>query len=81
MLVVTLSVGMLISAAYAVRTVGRLFTGPVRAEMRTVQDLRTTEMIAAGTLAAGIVLLGVFPSPALRLMAASIAHFAATFPG
>ena len=80
-LVVTLSVGMLISAAYAVRTVGRLFTGPVRVEMRTVQDLRTTEMIAAGTLAAGIVLLGVFPSPALHLMAASIAQFAATFPG
>ncbi len=38
--VVLLSLGVMISAAYAIRTVGRLFTGPVRPEMKGVRDLR-----------------------------------------
>jgi NADH-quinone oxidoreductase subunit M len=77
--VVLMSVGVLVSAAYGVRTVGRLFTGPVRAEMQTVPDLRRTELAAAGILAAGTVLLGVFPWPALELMSASVAQLSARF--
>ena len=37
-LMLLLSLGMIISAAYAIRTVGRLFTGPVRSRMARVDD-------------------------------------------
>lgn len=80
-LVVLLSLGVMISAAYAIRTVGRLFTGPLRPEMRDVQDLRPGELIAAGVLTAGTLLLGVFPAGALELMAASVARLGAVFAG
>lgn len=78
-LVVLLSLGVMISAAYAIRTVGRLFTGPVRPEMKNIQDLRPIELLAAGVLTAGILLLGVFPATTLELMAASVARFSNTF--
>jgi NADH-quinone oxidoreductase subunit M len=78
-LMLILSAGMLIGAAYAVRTVGRLFTGPVRREMRSVPDLRRSELIAAGALTAGTLLIGVFPAPVLRLSAATVAHLSAGF--
>lgn len=80
-LVVVLSLGVLISAVYAVRTVGRLFTGPVRPEMRDISDLKMNEMVAASVLVLGIVLLGVMPAPALELMAASVAHLSTLFFG
>jgi NADH-quinone oxidoreductase subunit M len=80
-LMLLVSVGMLISAAYSVRTIGRLFTGPVRPRMRDVQDLRALEMTAAGVLATGIILLGIAPRPALELMAASIRQLSANFAG
>jgi NADH-quinone oxidoreductase subunit M len=80
-LMLLVSVGMLISAAYSVRTIGRLFTGPVRPRMRDVLDLRAMEMTAAGVLAIGIVLLGVAPRPALQLMSASIKQLSANFAG
>lgn len=76
-LVVLLSLGVMISAAYAVRTVGRLFTGPVRREMREVADLRPIELVAATLLSAGIVLLGVFPAGAIDLMSASVTELSA----
>jgi NADH-quinone oxidoreductase subunit M len=80
-LVLLLSVGGLISAAYAIRTVGRLFTGPVRPRMRDVEDLRPTELVAAGVLTAGTIALGVFPQYAVQLMAASVANLSAVFGG
>lgn len=78
---VILTLGVLISAAYAIRTVGKLFTGPVRKEMRDIQDLRPSEMVAAGVLSAGILLLGIMPAPALELMSASVDLFASQFSG
>ncbi len=78
-LVLLLSLGMMISAAYAIRTVGRLFTGPVRPRMRHIPDLRGGEMLAATVLTAGIILLGIFPAPALRLVSASVSHFSSVF--
>jgi NADH-quinone oxidoreductase subunit M len=79
--VAMLSIGVLISAAYAIRTVGRLFAGPVRARMRDVPDLRPTEMLAAGVLSVGIVSLGVFPQYAVRLMTVSVENLSALFGG
>lgn len=77
--VVALSLGVLISAAYAVRTVGRLFTGPVRPGMRDIPDLSRTEFAAAAVLSAGILVLGVFPAPALGLISASVGKLARVF--
>ncbi len=73
-LMLVLSLGMLIGAGYAIRTVGRLFTGPVRPAMRLVPDLRRSELIAAAVLGSGIVLIGIFPAPVLELSAATVAH-------
>ncbi|MEJ1377057.1 MAG: NADH-quinone oxidoreductase subunit M [Candidatus Sedimenticola sp. (ex Thyasira tokunagai)] len=76
---VLLTLGVLISAAYAIRTVGKLFTGPVRSDMRHVEDLRPGEMAAAGVLSVAILLLGIVPAPALELMSASVELFAGQF--
>lgn len=76
-----LSLGVLISAAYGMRTVGRLFTGPVSASMSAIPDLRRSEMIAAAVLVFGFIILGVMPSPLLQLMSASVAQFGALFAG
>ncbi len=78
---VLLTVGVLISAAYAIRTVGRLFTGPVRPSMQGVADLRINESIAVAVLSTGTILLGVFPSHALNLMSASVTQLAHVFKG
>ncbi|MCG6862215.1 MAG: NADH-quinone oxidoreductase subunit M [Chromatiaceae bacterium] len=78
-LMLLLSLGVLISAAFAVRTIGRLFTGPVRPQMRTVPDLRRSELIAAASLTAGTVLIGVFPAPLLNLTSTTVAHLSAGF--
>ena len=80
-LMVLLSVGVLVSATYAVRTVGRLFTGPVRAEMQDVQDLKPHELVAASALALGVVGLGLFPAPAIELIATSVGRLSAVFAG
>jgi NADH-quinone oxidoreductase subunit M len=77
--VAILSLGVLVGAAYAFRTIGRLFTGPVEERMKSVPDLTHGEMAAAGALALGIVALGLFPAPALALMGASVARVARLF--
>lgn len=78
---IVLSLGVLISAAYAIRTVGRLFTGPVRENMKDVDDLRGSELVAAGVLASTIILLGIFPAPVLELMDSSVSHLSTLFTG
>jgi NADH-quinone oxidoreductase subunit M len=72
-------VGVLISAAYALRTVGRLFTGPVSPTMQQVSDLTRTEFVAAAVLTSGVVVLGVFPMPLLALVGPSVARLAQLF--
>ncbi len=78
-LMVLLSIGMLIGAAYAVRTVTQLFTGPVRPRMRSIPDLTRNELIAASVLTVGTLMIGCFPAPALRLTAATAAHLSKAF--
>ncbi|VAW75340.1 NADH-ubiquinone oxidoreductase chain M-like protein [hydrothermal vent metagenome] len=74
-----LSLGVMISAAYAIRTVGRLFTGPVRPQMLVIADLNTVEMFAAAILSFGIILLGVYPHFALNLFSSSVADLSHIF--
>ncbi|MDH5778621.1 MAG: NADH-quinone oxidoreductase subunit M, partial [Gammaproteobacteria bacterium] len=76
-----LAIGFLISAAYAIRTVGFLFTGPVRSEMQSITDLRAHEMFAALLLSSGIILIGVAPAALLNLISSSVGRFSALFIG
>jgi NADH-quinone oxidoreductase subunit M len=71
--------GVLIGASYAIRTAGRLFTGPVRPEMLGVRDLGPHELAAAGALAAGILGLGLAPGPAIDLMSAAVSELSSIF--
>jgi NADH-quinone oxidoreductase subunit M len=78
-LVLILSLGVLISAAYAVRTVGRLFTGPVSYELKKIPDLKPGEMLIASVLSLGFIFIGLFPSSTLNLMSASILELSNLF--
>jgi len=73
-LMILFSIGILIGAAYAIRTINLLFTGPVKAQMRQIEDLRAPELLAAGILVSGIVLFGLSPGPLLDLSAATISR-------
>lgn len=66
------SVSILIGAAYAMRTIGLLFTGPVKPQMQQVDDLQAPELLAAGMLVTGIILFGLSPGPLLELSAATV---------
>jgi NADH-quinone oxidoreductase subunit M len=68
------SVSILIGAAYALRTISLLFTGPTKLSMQALEDLRTPELLAAGILVSGIVLFGLFPAPLLDLSATTISQ-------
>ena len=77
--IVLLGIGVLISAAYALRTVGRLLAGP-RHPREVLPALSHAEFTAAVLLVAGIVTLGVWPSPALNLIQGSVAGLVKLFP-
>lgn len=68
------SLSILISAAYAIRTITLLFTGPVRPQLQHIADLRPYEMLAAGILVSGILLFGLLPAPLIELSASTIAQ-------
>lgn len=78
-LIVLLSLGVLITAAYSIRTVKHLYTGPVRLDMQQVDDLHLLEMVAAGSLIAGTMLLGLYPMPLLDMVDASVQELVGRF--
>lgn len=73
-LMIFLSLAILISAAYAIRTVGLLFTGPVKPQMKKIEDLRPPELLALGILVTGIVLFGLLPASLIDLSTATISQ-------
>lgn len=73
-LMIFFSVSVLIGAAYAIRTMSLLFTGPEKPQMQQLEDLRAPELLAAGILVTGIVLFGLAPGPLLDLSAATISQ-------
>ncbi|HEY9049965.1 MAG TPA: NADH-quinone oxidoreductase subunit M, partial [Gammaproteobacteria bacterium] len=79
--VVILTLGVLISAAYAVRTIGRLFTGPVHCDMNRIPDLKNSEMLTASVLTLGFLAIGFFPAPTLDLITASVQELSLSFTG
>jgi NADH-quinone oxidoreductase subunit M len=79
--VVALSLSILISAAYAFRTVGRLFTGPIDVARQSVADLTRSEMLAAGMLSFAILFIGFYPAPVLDMVGASVGRLSRLFGG
>ncbi|UOG92424.1 MAG: NADH-quinone oxidoreductase subunit M [Candidatus Thiothrix sulfatifontis] len=77
--IVLLSLGVLITATYSIRTVKQLYTGPMRLDMQQVEDMRPLEMVAAGSLIAGTLLLGFYPAPLLDMLDVSVQHLASRF--
>jgi len=78
-LVIVLTLGVLISATYSIRTVTRLFTGPVQKNMLEVKDLQLSETILASVLMLGIFYLGFFPADLISLISVSVNEMAITF--
>ena len=67
------SIGILVTASYSLRTIGRMFTGPLDPRWARLQDMRGLHLVAALPLIALIVLIGVFPSPVLTLINSTVA--------
>ncbi len=71
-MMVFFSLSILISAAYAMRTIGMLFTGPVKPQMQAIADLKPLELLSSGVLVGGIVLFGLLPAPLIELSTATV---------
>lgn len=74
--IVLLSLGVLITATYSIRTIKHLYTGQSHPRMQQVQDLGWVEMCAAGCLIAATLWLGLQPNVLLEKMDVSIHSFA-----
>ncbi|MDQ5909523.1 MAG: NADH-quinone oxidoreductase subunit [Pseudomonadota bacterium] len=74
-LVLFASLGVLISAAYAVRTIGGLFAGPPRPELADLLDLQPRELLAVMPLVVGLLVLGMMPAPLIHLIRMTVVTF------
>jgi len=71
--------GILVTAAYSLRTIGSMFMGPVNPKSAILKDLGWRELVAILPLALLMVVLGLFPSLALRLMDTTLTEMTAVF--
>jgi len=71
--------GILVTAAYTLRTIGKMFMGPLNPKWATLQDIRGRELVAVVPLAVLMLILGLFPSVALGMMTATLTQMAAIF--
>jgi NADH-quinone oxidoreductase subunit M len=73
--ILVLSFGVLVTAAYSVRTIKRLFTGPAKENMKDIKDLRNIEVFAAGVLTLGVIGFGFYPAPIIDLITPTVDNF------
>ena len=71
-IVFVLSLGVVISATYSLRTVKKLFSGASKERFKNTEDLRLSELVAASCLIIGILGFGFYPQPVLDLITPSI---------
>jgi NADH-quinone oxidoreductase subunit M len=64
--------GILVGAAYALRTISQLFTGPLLPRLQTLPDLDNRELLAAGVLVGLILWFGLVPAALIDLSAATV---------
>ncbi len=66
--VIIASIGILITAAYSLRTIGYMFTGALDPRWNHLQDISGRQLLTALVLVFLIVAIGIFPSPALNVV-------------
>ena len=66
--------GIIITAAYILWTVQRIFLGKTPEKLQDLKDLTPRELLAFVPLIILIILLGVYPAPAIELMNTSLSH-------
>ncbi len=71
--------GILVTAAYSLRTIGVLFMGPLNPRWAGLADLNARELFAITPLAILMIVLGVAPWLALALMNGTLAQMTAFF--
>lgn len=77
--ILLLGLGVMITATYSLHTSKYLFTGSPYAGNKYIHDLNGVEFIAAASLIMGILFFGLYPSPLIDLMTASIDQIEAGF--
>ncbi|MER3522756.1 MAG: oxidoreductase [Ignavibacteria bacterium] len=70
------AVTIVFTAGYMLWTLQRVFLGPLPDKWKTLTDMDAREMVMLVPLAAIVIFLGIYPSPALNLMNASLNHLA-----
>jgi NADH-quinone oxidoreductase subunit M len=66
---------LILGAAYTLWLVKRVVFGPVANDgVASLEDLNGREWLVLGVLAAGVLLLGVYPAPLLEVMQESVRH-------
>jgi NADH-quinone oxidoreductase subunit M len=78
--VVIATIGILVSAAFSLRTISKMFMGTFNTRWSNLSDLKPLELLVAVPLAILMVVLGLFPSLLLRLMNTTLTQMAALFP-
>ena len=71
---VLLSFSILVNAAYTIRTIGLLFSGPAKAPPSGLTDLNNREYLMTLILVTGIVIFGFFPAALIEISSVSISQ-------
>jgi NADH-quinone oxidoreductase subunit M len=66
--------GIIITAAYILWTIQRVFLGEKSEKVKNLTDLTPREYLAFLPLIVLIILLGIYPAPAIELMNSSLSH-------
>ena len=77
--VVIALIGILVTAAYSLRTVGQALMGPLDPRWAGLSDLRGRELVAVAPLLVVTVGIGLFPSAALSLMGPTLESLGGLF--
>jgi NADH-quinone oxidoreductase subunit M len=70
--VAIISIGVLVTADYSLRTIGRTLTGTFDPRWAHLRDVTPAQMIVAVPLTALIIGIGIFPSPLLNIITPSV---------
>jgi NADH-quinone oxidoreductase subunit M len=73
------SIGILVTAAYSLRTIGQMFTGQFNPRWADLKDMNGRELVTVLPLAVMMIGLGLFPSVALVIMDTTLTHMVAVF--
>ncbi|MGH3089399.1 MAG: complex I subunit 4 family protein [Rubrobacteraceae bacterium] len=77
--VIVALIGVLLTAAYSLRTIGRMVMGETDPRWVNLKDVGGSELAVIAPLAALMIVLGVYPGVALGIMTSTMAQMAALF--